>query len=221
MLMENTTLFNLTDQFVTSNSVIKFDRTLNKTTGQHKNITWEVNDSGELIYRNINKRYQIKLNDNGIELIGDVNFKINGDVKTEVFGNKETIVYGDYNLKVLGETTVLSEKEYKVESKKTLTIQGGPIVDINPPTTPEQHVHEKNLGEIFQGEGNGRYVIRLNGQIKTYNDYREIPQVFDNLLEFYPYVPRGPHTHEQHEEMSKWNNILKDILKRETNARSN
>lgn len=60
------------------------------------------------------------------------------------------------------------------------------------------------------------FVIRLNGQLVTYDKYEDIPMQFDNLIKFKPCVPEGPHTHEQHEEIDSWNDRLKELMKRET-----
>ena len=65
------------------------------------------------------------------------------------------------------------------------------------------------------------FVILRNGILETYNKYEEIPEKFDNLIKFLPDIPDGPHTHEQHEEIDSWNERLKELLKKETNARSN
>ena len=61
-----------------------------------------------------------------------------------------------------------------------------------------------------------RFVILIDGQLKTYTDYNSIPLVFDNVIEFSPSIPEGPHTEEQHMELDSWNNKLKELLKRET-----
>lgn len=61
-----------------------------------------------------------------------------------------------------------------------------------------------------------RFVILIDGQLKTYTDYNSIPLVFDNVIEFLPSIPEGPHTEEQHIELDSWNNKLKELLKRET-----
>lgn len=61
-----------------------------------------------------------------------------------------------------------------------------------------------------------RFVILVDGELKTYNDYGLIPLSFDNVIEFSPSIPEGPHTEEQHTEIDSWNNKLKELLKRET-----
>lgn len=60
------------------------------------------------------------------------------------------------------------------------------------------------------------FVISLNGELVTYEKYEDIPMSFDNLIKFKPYVPEGPHTDEQHDEINTWNDKLKELMKRET-----
>lgn len=64
------------------------------------------------------------------------------------------------------------------------------------------------------------FVILRNGVLETYNKYEDIPDFFDNLIKFLPDIPDGPHTDEQHEEIDSWNEKLKILLTRETNASS-
>lgn len=62
-----------------------------------------------------------------------------------------------------------------------------------------------------------KFVILKDGVLETYNKYEDIPESFDNVIQFLPDIPDGPHTHEQHELIESWNNKLKELLKRETN----
>ena len=62
------------------------------------------------------------------------------------------------------------------------------------------------------------FVFLVNGKLKTYTKYEDIPNEFDNLIKFLPKIPEPPHTHEQHEELGLWNERLKELLKRETNG---
>lgn len=62
------------------------------------------------------------------------------------------------------------------------------------------------------------FVILVNGELKTYTRYEDIPEKFDNVIKFLPEIPDAPHTHEQHEEMDAWNDRLKELMKREMNA---
>ena len=60
-----------------------------------------------------------------------------------------------------------------------------------------------------------RYVIRIGKELLTYENYNDIPTEFDHVIEFAPDYPDDPHTPEQHQEMSKYNRMLHDLLARE------
>ena len=66
-----------------------------------------------------------------------------------------------------------------------------------------------------------KFIILVNGALKEYNTYESIPQTFDNVIEFLPEIPPGPHSDEQHHEIDMWNTRLKQLLLREKNASSN
>ena len=61
----------------------------------------------------------------------------------------------------------------------------------------------------------GRFVIREGNELLLYENYEDIPLVFDNIIEFLPDVPPGPHTKEQHEWIDKLGDKLDELLKRE------
>ena len=60
-----------------------------------------------------------------------------------------------------------------------------------------------------------KFVILNDGELSTYKNYNDIPESFDNVIEFIPEIPPEPHTEEQHEEIGEWNNKLKELMKRE------
>ena len=60
-----------------------------------------------------------------------------------------------------------------------------------------------------------KFVIMVEGELRTYTDYDDIPDNFDHVIEFIPEIPDGPHTEEQHEEMSKWNQRLQLLIAKE------
>ena len=66
----------------------------------------------------------------------------------------------------------------------------------------------------------GKFKIIVNGVLTTYTNYNDIPERFDNIIEFIPTFPEGPHTEEEHDSMSIYNQLLQELMKRETNARS-
>jgi hypothetical protein len=61
-----------------------------------------------------------------------------------------------------------------------------------------------------------KFVILRNGILETYHKYEDIPESFDNVIEFLPEIPEGPHTHDEHEEIDSWDGKLKELMKRET-----
>lgn len=56
----------------------------------------------------------------------------------------------------------------------------------------------------------------IDGKIKTFERFDDIPKTIENVIAFEPEVPPPPHTHEQHEEIDGWNDKLKELMKRET-----
>lgn len=61
-----------------------------------------------------------------------------------------------------------------------------------------------------------KFTILLDGKLINYDKYEDIPLEFDNLIEFLPEIPPGPHTDEQHEEIDQWMNRFAELMKRET-----
>lgn len=61
-----------------------------------------------------------------------------------------------------------------------------------------------------------KFTILLDGKLINYDRYEDIPLEFDNLIEFLPEIPPGPHTDEQHEEIDQWMNRFAELMKRET-----
>jgi len=59
------------------------------------------------------------------------------------------------------------------------------------------------------------FQILIDGEIKTYHNFNEIPDKFDNVISFCPIIPDGPHTKEEHDEINNWNDKLKELMKRE------
>jgi len=61
----------------------------------------------------------------------------------------------------------------------------------------------------------GEYQVLVNGVLKTYTNYEDIPYAFDNVIKFAPEYPPEPHTEEQHELIATYNDKLKELMKRE------
>ena len=64
---------------------------------------------------------------------------------------------------------------------------------------------------MVKGDKKGKFVILVNGCLKTYFDYDEIPNKFESLVSFEPDVPTGPHTYEEHAEIEHWNYRLQRL----------
>lgn len=60
---------------------------------------------------------------------------------------------------------------------------------------------------------NGVFVVKRNDIIETYTNYDDIPLDFDHLIQFQPEYKDGPHTDEEHEEISLWNDRLQQLMK--------
>jgi len=60
----------------------------------------------------------------------------------------------------------------------------------------------------------GEFVIKRNGKLERYNKFVDIPSSFEHLISFKPDYPPEPHTEEQHNQMSKFDNYLKELIAR-------
>jgi|TARA_R110002074_G_scaffold398736_1_gene590973 hypothetical protein len=60
----------------------------------------------------------------------------------------------------------------------------------------------------------GEFVIKRNGKLERYNKFDDIPNSFEHLISFKPDYPPEPHTEEQHNQMSKFDNYLKELMTR-------
>jgi|TARA_B110000285_G_scaffold149111_1_gene166445 hypothetical protein len=60
----------------------------------------------------------------------------------------------------------------------------------------------------------------VNGELITYDKYKDIPEKFEHVIKFIPDIPEEPHTEEEHAELSLWNERLQKLMEKER-ARSN
>ena len=60
----------------------------------------------------------------------------------------------------------------------------------------------------------GEFVIKRKGKLERYNKFDDIPNSFEHLISFKPDYPPEPHTEEQHNQMSKFDNYLKELMTR-------
>ena len=61
-----------------------------------------------------------------------------------------------------------------------------------------------------------KFTILKDGILYAYDKYEDIPESFDNVIQFLPEIPDGPHTHDEHDLIDQWNTKLKQLMKRET-----
>jgi len=62
------------------------------------------------------------------------------------------------------------------------------------------------------------FILLIDGELKTFTDYDDIPEKFDNVIKFLPDVSHEEVDHSG--ENNIWNDRLQELIKRETNARS-
>jgi len=62
----------------------------------------------------------------------------------------------------------------------------------------------------------GIFKIIVNGELKTYHDWREIPKVIDEVVCFLPDFIPGPHQPGEHEANAEWYVRFKEVLRRQT-----
>jgi hypothetical protein len=59
------------------------------------------------------------------------------------------------------------------------------------------------------------FVLLINGELKTYTNYEDIPETFDNVIKFIPEIPNEPHSQNEHDEIEKWNERLQLLMEKE------
>jgi hypothetical protein len=52
----------------------------------------------------------------------------------------------------------------------------------------------------------------INGKLHTYDQYDQVPDQFDHVIEFRPAIPPEPHTEEQHREIDSWGPRFKQLM---------
>ena len=56
------------------------------------------------------------------------------------------------------------------------------------------------------------FVVKRNGILETYTQFEDIPDDFEHVIKFLPEIPEGPHMHDEHEELEKWNEKLQFLM---------
>lgn len=67
----------------------------------------------------------------------------------------------------------------------------------------------------------GIFEFIINGELRTFFDYTQIPDNFDHVIKFIPEIPDGPHSHAQHEEIDQWNDRLTALIAKENAKHGN
>jgi hypothetical protein len=49
-----------------------------------------------------------------------------------------------------------------------------------------------------------RFAVMIDHVLCTYDQYEQIPDEFDHLIEFKPEIPPEPHSDVQHKEIEEW-----------------
>ncbi len=62
------------------------------------------------------------------------------------------------------------------------------------------------------------FVLLIDGKLKTFTEYNDIPDKFDHVIKFLPDVPHDEVDHSG--EHNIWNDRLQKLIKRENSARS-
>lgn len=60
-----------------------------------------------------------------------------------------------------------------------------------------------------------RFTIKDKDQLLTFNNFYDIPEEYDHLIEFKPYMPPPPHTDIEHEEIESWVPKFKQLVERQ------
>lgn len=56
------------------------------------------------------------------------------------------------------------------------------------------------------------FIIMIDGQLQRFTDYADIPDRFDHVIKFAPWIAPGPHTHDEHDELALWNDRLQRLM---------
>lgn len=79
----------------------------------------------------------------------------------------------------------------------------------------DEHKSQFACEEINDIKLKGKFTVLIGKELHTYTDFDDIPERFDNVIEFLPDIPPPPHTPEQHEELGLLNRKLQELMSRE------
>lgn len=58
----------------------------------------------------------------------------------------------------------------------------------------------------------GRFDLIVDGVLRSYQRWEDLPAVFDHVVRFEPELAPGPHSEEQHEAAALWNARLQQLM---------
>ena len=64
-------------------------------------------------------------------------------------------------------------------------------------------------------EGKGTYKVLIGSKVHTFENWKDLPPEFDNMILFQPDWLEGPHTEEVHKYHDSFGDIFKELMKRE------
>lgn len=59
-----------------------------------------------------------------------------------------------------------------------------------------------------------RFVIMKGTELFVYDQYKDIPDDLDHVIEFLPEIPPEPHTQQQHEEIDAWCGLFLNLMEK-------
>ena len=60
-----------------------------------------------------------------------------------------------------------------------------------------------------------RFLVRVGKQLLEFHRYEDIPDQIDQVIEFRPEIPPGPHTEQQHAEIESWVPKFERLMEKE------
>ena len=64
-------------------------------------------------------------------------------------------------------------------------------------------------------KGDGEDIILVDGRVKTYTNWEDLPSSFENIIKFNPTPPKEPHSKEDHEYIKTFDDKLHELMDRE------
>ena len=71
------------------------------------------------------------------------------------------------------------------------------------------------MGKEDIKEGDGHYTVLVDGKVKTYTNWKDIPDSFENIIKFNPTAPPIPHSEEEHKYIESFEDKLHYFMGKE------